>query len=57
MGGVSGGRKILPRFPRLWGAWGRGAVFESCLVGFTFGNELKTRCSGGAQVSKMLLYI
>ena len=31
MGGVCGGGKIIPRFPQLWGVWGRGAVFESCL--------------------------
>ena len=43
MGGVSGGGKILPRFPRLWGAWGRSAVFESCLVEFEVEAILKHR--------------
>ena len=31
MGGVCGGGKIIPQFPQLWGVWGRGVVFKSCL--------------------------
>ena len=32
MGGVCGRVKVFPRFPWLWGVWGRSVVFESCLL-------------------------